>query len=39
MNYRAFGNTNMQVSEIGFGTWAIGGSANVGGVEIGWGPS
>ena len=39
MNYRAFGNTSMQVSEIGFGTWAIGGSANVGGVEIGWGPS
>ncbi len=39
MKYRAFGSTNMQVSEIGFGTWAIGGSANVGGVEIGWGPS
>ncbi len=39
MNYRAFGNTNLQVSEIGFGSWAIGGSANVGGVEIGWGPS
>ena len=39
MNYRSFGNTNLQVSEIGFGTWAIGGSANVGGVEIGWGPS
>lgn len=39
MNYRIFGNTNLQVSEIGFGSWAIGGSANVGGVEIGWGPS
>ncbi len=39
MNYRAFGNTNLQVSEIGFGTCAIGGSANVGGVEIGWGQS
>ena len=39
MNYRDFGKTTLKVSEIGFGTWAIGGSANVGGVEIGWGPS
>lgn len=39
MNYRKFGNTDLTVSEIGFGAWAIGGSANVGGVEIGWGPS
>lgn len=39
MNYRQFGNTDLQVSEIGFGTWAIGGSANVGGLEIGWGSS
>ncbi len=39
MNYRKFGNTDMLVSEIGFGAWAIGGSANVGGVEIGWGHS
>jgi aryl-alcohol dehydrogenase-like predicted oxidoreductase len=39
MQYRQFGNTVLKVSEIGFGTWAIGGSANVGGVEIGWGPS
>ncbi len=29
----------MRVSEIGFGTWAIGGVASVGGVAIGWGPS
>ncbi len=39
MNYRQFGNTDMKVSEIGFGTWAIGGAASVGGVAIGWGPS
>ncbi|MCL2641685.1 MAG: aldo/keto reductase, partial [Phycisphaerales bacterium] len=29
MNYRPFGNTQWQVSEVGFGAWAIGG---------GWGP-
>lgn len=39
MNYRKFGHTDLKVSEIGFGAWAIGGTANVGGVEIGWGPS
>ncbi len=39
MNYRKFGNTDLRVSEIGFGSWAIGGAANVGGVPIGWGPS
>lgn len=39
MNYRKFGNTDLSVSEIGFGTWAIGGAADVGGVAIGWGPS
>ena len=26
MNYRKFGNTGREVSEIGFGAWAIGGS-------------
>lgn len=39
MNYRQFGNTDITVSEIGFGTWAIGGAASVGGIAIGWGPS
>ncbi len=39
MKYRKFGNTSLNTSEIGFGTWAIGGAAEVGGVAIGWGPS
>ena len=39
MQYRKFGNTEMNVSEIGFGTWAIGGVASVGNLAIGWGPS
>ncbi|MES2330038.1 MAG: aldo/keto reductase [Bacteroidota bacterium] len=39
MNYRQFGNTDLKVSEIGFGTWAIGGAAFVGDLAIGWGPS
>jgi aryl-alcohol dehydrogenase-like predicted oxidoreductase len=37
MNYRKFGNTDLQASEIGFGAWAIGGNAMVGDVAIGWG--
>lgn len=37
MNYRKFGNTSLQVSETGFGAWAIGGNAMVGNVPIGWG--
>lgn len=37
MNYRKFGNTDLHVSEVGFGAWAIGGAAAVGGVAIGWG--
>lgn len=39
MQYRRFGNTNMTVSEIGFGAWAIGGGAMVGNTAIGWGPA
>jgi len=39
MNYRKFGKTNLTVSEIGFGAWAIGGNAVVGGTAIGWGPA
>ena len=37
MQYRKFGNTDLQVSEIGFGAWAIGGPAMVGDMAIGWG--
>jgi aryl-alcohol dehydrogenase-like predicted oxidoreductase len=37
MNYRILGKTNLKVSEIGFGAWAIGGSAMAGDIPIGWG--
>ena len=39
MKYRRFGNTDLQVSEIGFGSWAIGGDAMIGDTAIGWGPA
>ncbi|MEO7983549.1 MAG: aldo/keto reductase, partial [Bacteroidota bacterium] len=39
MEYRKFGNTDLVVSEIGFGAWAIGGGAMIGTTSIGWGDS
>lgn len=37
MNLRQFGNSDLFVSEVGFGAWAIGGGAMVGDTAIGWG--
>ncbi|HET7209566.1 MAG TPA: aldo/keto reductase [Terriglobales bacterium] len=37
MNYRTLGSTGLKVSEIGFGSWAIGGRSEAAGEQWGWG--
>lgn len=37
MQYRTLGSTELKVSEIGFGAWAIGGTSESGGQQWGWG--
>jgi aryl-alcohol dehydrogenase-like predicted oxidoreductase len=39
MHYRTLGKTGIRVSEIGFGGWAIGGTAEASGMPLGWGRS
>jgi len=36
MRYRQLGRTGLRVSEIGFGSWAIGGPFEIAGVPLGW---
>jgi aryl-alcohol dehydrogenase-like predicted oxidoreductase len=37
MKYRPLGKTGIDVSEIGFGAWAIGGPVDLFGMPVGWG--
>ncbi len=37
MHYRKLGSTGMNVSDIGFGGWGIGGHADAAGTPVGWG--
>ncbi len=39
MQIRRFGSTELKVSVVGFGAWAIGGAAMAGSTPIGWGPA
>lgn len=38
MEIRPLGRTGLQVSAAGFGAWAVGGPATLGGSPMGWGP-
>jgi aryl-alcohol dehydrogenase-like predicted oxidoreductase len=37
MQYRTLGSTDLKISEIGFGAWAIGGTSEAAGQQWGWG--
>jgi len=37
VNYRTLGQTGLRVSEISFGSWAIGGASEAAGTQWGWG--
>src|ERR1051325_2608395 len=37
MQYRELGRAGIKVSVIGFGAWAIGGTADASGAPLGWG--
>ena len=37
MQYRELGRTGIRVGVIGFGAWAIGGTADASGAPLGWG--
>jgi aryl-alcohol dehydrogenase-like predicted oxidoreductase len=37
MRARTLGKTGIKVGEVGFGAWAIGGPAELGGLAVGWG--
>lgn len=37
MNYRALGETGLRISEVSFGSWAIGGTSESAGTAWGWG--
>jgi aryl-alcohol dehydrogenase-like predicted oxidoreductase len=37
MRVRTLGKTGIKVGEVGFGAWAIGGPAELGGLAVGWG--
>lgn len=37
MNYRPLGSSGITVSEVGSGTWAVGGQGSPGNIVTGWG--